>query len=148
VLAAGGIMDGRGIAAALRLGAAGVQMGTAFLTCPESGIHPEYKRELAGPAAARTVVTRCFSGRPARGLVNRYIEMMHGHQHELPSYPIMNAMTSELRAAAGKAARMEYMSMWAGQGAPMSRSLAAAELVRRLAAEAEAEAARADGSPR
>jgi nitronate monooxygenase len=135
VVAAGGIMDGRGIAAALVLGAAGVQMGTAFLTCPESGIHPDYKRALLGPGAARTVVTRAFSGRPARGLVNRYLELMHPHQDEVPSYPIMNAMTSELRAASGKANRMDFMSMWAGQGAPMSRSLPAGELIRTLVSE-------------
>ncbi|HTE56757.1 MAG TPA: nitronate monooxygenase [Kofleriaceae bacterium] len=138
VLAAGGIMDGRGIAAAVGLGAAGAQMGTAFLCCPESGIHPEYKRVLMSPAAARTVVTRAFSGRPARGIVNRYLELLHGHQDEVPPYPIMNAMTSELRAAAGKASRMEYVSLWAGQGAPMSRALPAAELVATLVDEMRA----------
>jgi nitronate monooxygenase len=138
VLAAGGIMDGRGIAAALRLGAAGVQMGTAFLPCPESGIRPEYKRALTSPAAAHTVVTRAFSGRAARGIVNRYIELMHPHQHEVPEYPIMNAMTMELRGASGKASRLDYVSLWAGQGAPMSRVLPAAELVRVLVAEADA----------
>jgi nitronate monooxygenase len=132
VLAAGGIMDGRGIAAALGLGAAGVQMGTAFLTCPESGIAPDYKRVLMSPAAARTIVTRAFSGRAARGIVNRYLEMLHPHQHEMPPYPIMNAMTSELRGTAARASRMEFYSMWAGQGAPMSRGLPAAELVGRL----------------
>ncbi|HKE19819.1 MAG TPA: nitronate monooxygenase [Kofleriaceae bacterium] len=136
VLAAGGIMDGRAIAAALGLGAAGVQMGTAFLPCPESGIHPDYKRALTSPAAARTVVTRAFSGRAARGIVNRYLELMHPHQDEVPVYPIMNAMTSELRATSGKAGRMDFVSLWAGQGAPMSRALPAAELVRRLVAEA------------
>lgn len=132
VLAAGGIMDGRGIAAALGLGAAGVQMGTAFLTCPESGIAHEYKRLLMSPAAARTIVTRAFSGRAARGIVNRYMELLHPHQDELPPYPIMNAMTSELRGTAAKASRMEFYSMWAGQGAPMSRGLPAAELIGRL----------------
>ena len=137
VLAAGGIMDGRAIAAALCLGAAGVQMGTAFLPCPESGIHAEYKRALRDPSATRTVVTRAFSGRPARGIVNRYIELMHPHQDEVPAYPIMNAMTTELRAASGKAGRMDFVSLWAGQGAPMSRALPAAELVRCLVAEAE-----------
>ena len=135
VLAAGGIMDGRGIAAALRMGAAGVQMGTAFLCCPEAGIHPAYKRVLQGPDASRTVVTRAFSGRPARGIVNRYLELMHSHQDELPGYPIMNAMTGELRAAAAKAERMDYYSLWAGQGAPMSRALPAGELIRRLVEE-------------
>lgn len=132
VLAAGGIMDGRGVAAARRLGAAGAQMGTAFLSCPESGIHPEYKRALTSPAAAHTVVTRAFSGRAARGIVNRYLDLLHPHQHEMPPYPIMNAMTTELRAASARAGRIEYMSLWAGQGAPMSRGLPAAELVRRL----------------
>lgn len=135
VLAAGGIMDGRGIAAAMRLGAAGAQMGTAFLASAESGAHPEYKRTLNSPAAARTVVTRAFSGRPARGIVNRYLELLHPHQHEVPFYPVMNAMTADLRAASSKAGRMDYVSLWAGQGAPLSRALPAAELVRRLADE-------------
>jgi len=135
VVAAGGIMDGRGIAAAMRLGAAGAQMGTAFLSCPESGIHPEYKRVLTSPAATRTVVTRAFSGRPARGIVNRYLELLHPHQDEMPPYPIMNAMTSELRAASAKADRTDYLSLWAGQGSPLSRALPAAELVRRLVEE-------------
>ena len=138
VLAAGGIMDGRGIAAALRVGAAGAQMGTAFLSCPESGIHPEYKRALQSPAATRTVVTASFSGRPARGLVNRYLELMHEHQHEVPPYPIMNAMTTALRAAAAGAGNMDFVSLWAGQGAPMSRALPAAELVRCLVDEMRA----------
>jgi nitronate monooxygenase len=132
VLAAGGIMDGRGVAAAMRLGATGAQMGTAFLGSAESGAHPDYKRALTSAAAARTVVTRAFSGRPARGIVNRYIELIHPHQHEVPIYPIMNAMTADLRAASSKAGRMEYVSLWAGQGAPLSRALPAAELVRRL----------------
>lgn len=132
VVAAGGVMDGRGIAAVLRLGAVAAQMGTAFLTCPEAEIHPEWKRLLMSPAARRTTVTRAFSGRPARGIVNRYIELMQPHQHELPAYPIMNALTSELRAAAAKANRTEFLSLWAGQGAPMSRGLPAAALVKLL----------------
>lgn len=135
VIAAGGIMAGRGIAAALRLGAVAAQMGTAFLTCPEAGIHPGWKQLLRGPAAGRTIVTRAFSGKPARALVNEYVERLRPHEHELPPYPIMNALTTELRAAAAKAGRPEFLSLWAGQGAALSRGLPAAELVRRLAAE-------------
>jgi nitronate monooxygenase len=137
VIAAGGIMEGRAIAAVCQLGAVAAQLGTAFLTCPESGAHPEWKRLLASPAATRTVLTRAFSGRLARGLVNEYIERMQPHAHELPAYPIMNALTGELRAAAGKANRTGFLSLWAGQGAAMSRGLPAAALVKLLAEELE-----------
>jgi nitronate monooxygenase len=132
VIAAGGIMDGRGIAAALLLGAAAVQMGTAFLTCPESGIHPLYRQALLQAQADTTVVTRAFSGRPARGLRNAFIERMHPYEALVPPYPIQNALTGEIRQAAAKADRLEFMSLWAGQAASLCRSLPAAELVQTL----------------
>ncbi len=135
MIAAGGIMDGRGIAAAQMLGATAAQLGTAFLTCPEAGIHPAWKRMLVSSAASKTIVTRAFSGRPARAIPNQYTERMHPHAQELPPYPIMNAMTMELRAAAAAADRPEFLSLWAGENAPMSRGLPAAELIRELARE-------------
>ncbi len=137
VIAAGGIMDGHGIAAVQELGVVAAQMGTAFLRCPESGAHPEWKRLLASPAATRTVLTRAFSGRLARGMMNDYIVRMQPHAQDLPAYPIMNALTGELRAAAGKANRPDFLSLWAGQGAAMSRALPAADLVKLLAEELE-----------
>jgi len=137
VIAAGGIMDGRGIAAALTLGAAGCQLGTAFLSCPEAGIHPGYKARLRAARDDETVVTRAFSGRPARGLMNDYLRRLHPRQHEFPPYPIQNALTGDIRRAAAAAGNTDFLSLWAGQGAPMSRGLPAAELVAALAAETE-----------
>lgn len=137
VIAAGGIMDGRGIAAALLLGAKAVQMGTAFLTCLESGIHPLYKQALLQAQGDSTVVTRTFSGRPARGLRNAFIERMQPYEALVPPYPIQNALTGEIRQAAAKAGRLEYMSLWAGQAASLCRSLPAAELVETLMQETQ-----------
>jgi nitronate monooxygenase len=135
VIAAGGIMDGRGIAAAFALGADAVQMGTAFLTCAESGIHPEYKRRLLAATDDATRLTRTFSGRYARGIVNDFMERMRPFEQGVPAYPVQNALTADLRQAALKQNRMEYYSMWAGQGAGMSRALPAAELVAKLVEE-------------
>ena len=132
VIAAGGIMDGRGIAAAFALGADAVQLGTAFLTCAESGIHPEYKQRLLSAADAGTRLTRTFSGRYARGLVNEFMERMRPYERDVPAYPVQNALTADLRQAALKQNRMDYYSMWAGQGAGMSRAVPAAELVGKL----------------
>lgn len=138
VIAAGGIMDGAGIAAALALGAAGAQLGTAFLRCPESGAHPAYKAAIAEAGEGDTRVTRTFSGRPARGIVNRFMDEMAAHEDDLPPYPVQNALTGDIRAAAAKQNRPEFMSLWAGQGVAMARDLPAAEVVRLLAEETQA----------
>ena len=135
VVAAGGIMDGRGIAAALMLGAGAAQLGTAFLTCPEAAIHAGWKKLLRESAETSTQVSLAYSGRMARGIVNDFMRRMAPHQHEVPAYPVQNALTAELRAAAGRAGRTEYMSLWAGQGLPMSRGLPAAELMAQLESE-------------
>jgi nitronate monooxygenase len=139
VIAAGGIMDGRGIAAALTLGARAVQMGTAFLACDESGIHAAYKQRLLQATReetlARTRLTRAFSGRYARGLVNRFIDTMQTVEHAVPPYPVQNALTGAIRGHAGKAGDTEWMSLWAGQGVAMLRAMPAAQLVRTLVAE-------------
>jgi nitronate monooxygenase len=139
VIAAGGIMDGRGIAAALALGAQAVQMGTAFLVTDESGIHPAYKERLleAANASARsaTRLTRAFSGRYARGLVNRFMDTMKDVERQLPAYPVQNALTGSIRAQAGKIGETELMSLWAGQGVGMARAMPAARLVETLVAE-------------
>jgi len=138
VVAAGGIMDGRGIAASLMLGAAGVQMGTAFLTCPESGISEEYRNLLRHAREDQTRVSRIYSGRPARGIKNEFMRRLSPVEAEISAYPIQNALTGPIRQAARKAGRTEYMSLWAGQGARMSRGLPAGELVATLARETEA----------
>jgi len=142
VLAAGGIMDGRGVAAVLALGAAGAQLGTAFLVCDEAGTPAPYREALLSPAAARTAVTRAFSGRPARGILNRLMELARGAEDGLPPYPVQNDLTKGIRAAAAAAGRAEYMSLWAGQGAPLCRPMPAARLLGTLAAEADAAVAR------
>ncbi len=132
VLAAGGIMDGRGLAASLALGADGVQMGTAFLACPESGAHEGYKRAVLGATEEETTVTRAFSGKAARGLKNRFTEEMEGV--DVPEYPVQNAHTRDVRAAAAKADRTEFMSLWSGQAPRLARPVPAAEVVEKTVA--------------
>ncbi|MBB6285047.1 nitronate monooxygenase [Geobacillus subterraneus] len=135
LVAAGGIMDGRGIAAALKAGASAVQLGTAFLRCPESGAHPLHKQALADPRFTETAVTRAFTGRPARGLANRF---MAEYSDLAPAaYPQVHHMTKPLRAAAAKAGDPKGMSLWAGEGYRMARELPAAELVEELKRELE-----------
>jgi nitronate monooxygenase len=143
VIASGGIMDGRGIVAALALGAAAVQMGTAFLTTHESGVPDAYKDAVLSTREDGTRVTRAFSGRPARGIVNRVMAELDG-QADAPilPYPAQNALTRPMRAEAARRGRAEYLSLWAGQGAPLARREPAAELVERLDREAEAALAR------
>lgn len=136
-LAAGGVMDGRGLAAALALGADGVQMGTAFLASPESGAHPAYKEALLAAIDEDTTITRAFSGKPARGLRNRFTEEMAPHEAGLPDYPVQNAYTRDLRAAAAERGDTGLMSLWAGQGARLVRAEPAGELVEAVVAEAE-----------
>lgn len=138
VIAAGGIMDGRGIAAALALGAGGVQMGTAFLTTPESGAHPGYKQALLESTEMTTVLTRVFSGKPARGLKNRFIEELGEAEVFLPGYPIQNALTRDIRRAAAERDMPELMSLWAGMGCALCRSDPAAELIGQWLAQTEA----------
>ncbi len=136
VIAAGGIMDGAGIAAALALGAAGAQLGTAFVACPESAAGPAYRAALAGPDAERTRVSAVISGRPARGLENAF--MRRADAGRVAPYPFAYDIGKALNAAATAAGDAGYMPNWAGQGAPMSRSMPAGELLGILATELEA----------
>ncbi len=135
VVAAGGIMDGAGIAAALALGAQAVQMGTAFLVCPESAINTAYRTALASVAATDTVTTRTISGRPARGIRNAMIGMLEPEEADIPAYPVQNALTGALRKLAGAAGDAQYLSLWAGQGVALARALPAAQLLRQLSDE-------------
>jgi nitronate monooxygenase len=137
VIASGGIMDGRGIAAALALGASAVQMGTAFLTCSEAGVTDAYKAAILASHEDDTRLTRAFSGRPARGIVNRFMEDMENPdvRDAILPFPLQNALTRPLRTAAAKYGRAEYLSLWAGQGLRMARRQSAADLVARLARE-------------
>lgn len=137
IVAAGGIMNGRGIGAALLLGAQAAQLGTAFLGCPESGIAQGWRDALKEGRDDSTRLTRTFSGRYARGIVNTFMREMEEFENEVLPYPIQNALTSEIRQAAAKQNRPELMSLWAGQGVAMGRQMSAAELVRTLIAELE-----------
>jgi len=141
VIASGGIMDGRGIAAALALGAAGAQLGTAFLTCEEAGVPDVYKQAILDAHEDQTRITRAFSGRPARGIVNRFMREVEApwwpHQFSILPFPLQNALTRPLRAAAAKQGRAEFLSLWAGQGVRMARRMKAADLVTALVRETE-----------
>jgi nitronate monooxygenase len=141
VIASGGIMDGRGIAAALALGASAVQMGTAFLTCDEAGIPEAHKEAILKAREHETRLTRAFTGRPARGIVNRLmteIDRADNSSQVIFPYPLQNALTRPLRNAAAKLGRSDYLSLWAGQGVRLARRQSAANLIARLANETEA----------
>jgi len=138
VISAGGIMDGADIKRALDGGAQAVQMGTAFLVSDESGIHPAYKQRLLAADNHPTRLTRTFSGRYARGLENRFMQLMAANERLLPPYPVQNALTSSIRAEAAKRGETELMSLWCGTGVARVRPMLAAELVETLLAEISA----------
>ncbi|MGW5370498.1 nitronate monooxygenase, partial [Streptomyces sp. NPDC004011] len=144
VVAAGGIMRGGQIAAVLAAGASAAQLGTAFLATPESGAPDLHKQALTNPLFARTELTRAFSGRPGRGLVNRFLRE-HG-PYAPAAYPEVHHVTAPLRRAAAKAGDAQGMALWAGQGHRLARELPAGRLVEVLAAElAEARTALSAG---
>jgi nitronate monooxygenase len=135
VIACGGIMDGRDVAAAMRLGAGAVQLGTAFLPCPESGAPEVYKRAILAAKRDATVITRAFSGRPARGIANTFIAMLDGKEHAILPFRQQNDLTRPMRNAAGAKGEAGYVSLWAGQGLTRARAMPAAELVKTLVKE-------------
>ncbi|USU13402.1 nitronate monooxygenase [Sphingomonadaceae bacterium OTU29THOMA1] len=139
VIAAGGIMDGAGIAAALDLGAVAAQLGTAFVGCPESAADEAYRAALTGPAAWHTVMTSLISGRPARALANRFTAL-DGRvgNHRPPDYPIAYDAGKALHAAARATGEQGFGAQWAGQGAPLVRSVPTADLIATLVAELSA----------
>ena len=137
IIAAGGIMDGQRIADALRLGAAGVQMGTAFLTSYESGADKHYKQALLSQQKDTTTLTRAFSGKLARGIENQFITRMRDKKAAIADYPIQNALTRSMRAKAKEAGNIEFMSLWAGQSAHLCKAMGAAEFMQSLTSEAE-----------
>lgn len=140
VIASGGIMEGRDIAAAIKLGAAAVQLGTAFLPCPESGAPPVYKRALLDAKKDTTIITRAFSGRPARGIPNTFVAMVAGKEHAILPFRQQNDLTRPMRNAAAKQGVPDFISLWAGQGVARSRAMPAADLVKTLVEESEAAA--------
>jgi len=136
VVAAGGIMDGAGIAAALALGAQAVQMGTAFIPCPESGAPRVHKEAVLAAREDETLITEKFSGKPARGLANRFMREMHAKTAPQLAFPAQSAITGKLRAASARAGNPDFVAMWAGQGVALSRAMPAGDLVAKLEAEA------------
>lgn len=135
VVAAGGIMDGRGVAAALALGAGAAQMGTAFLRCPEAGTPAAHRAALASAGDTSTAVSRHVTGRPVRGIANRLMRELDGLA--VPAYPVMHAVTAELRRVAAERGEPDLMSLWAGQGVALGTDRPAAEVVALAVAGAE-----------
>ncbi len=113
-------------------------MGTAFLVCDEAAIHPAYKRRLLGAAGQATRLTRAFSGRYARGLENQFMRLMRDVESQVPAYPVQNALTSSIRAAAARVDNTELMSLWCGAAVNLARAMPVAQLVQTLLAEMEA----------
>jgi nitronate monooxygenase len=136
VLASGGIMDGRGVAAARMLGASGVQIGTAFMTCREAGTAPAHKAALRAARDDVTRITRAFSGRPGRMIANAFTTALEASPAILP-FPLQHAATSALRSAAARKGDARFIALWAGQGAALCREVSAAELVEALLADSE-----------
>lgn len=133
IIATGGIMDGQGIKAALELGAAAAQLGTAFILCPESAANDGYRAALKSDRASTTRLTPVLSGRPARGIMNQLIRQLdRGSETKVAAYPVAYDASKQLFAAAAKMGNHEFAAHWAGQGAPLARELPAEELMKQL----------------
>jgi nitronate monooxygenase len=137
VIAAGGIADGKAIAGALALGASAVQIGTAYLTCPESTISPLHRQALAEPAR-ETAITNVLTGRPARGVVNRFMREQGPIDAAAPAFQCARAAIAPLRAKAEAHGSGDFSPLWSGQAAKLPASMPAAELTRKLAEDAAA----------
>jgi len=134
VVAAGGVADATGVAALLALGAAAVQVGTAYLLCPEATTSAVHRAALAGDAARHTALTNLFTGRPARGIVNRLMRELGPISAAAPAFPLATAAVAPLRAAAERAGSGDFSPLWSGQNAGGCRAVPAAQLTRDLAA--------------
>jgi nitronate monooxygenase len=132
VVAAGGIADRRGVTAALALGADGVQIGTGFLATAQSGASPLHKAALTGPGSRITVLTRLFSGRHARAIINPLIRELAAEEANVPGYPVQNALMQPLRRAAAAREDSRYVNLWAGQAASLSKPVTAQEYLATL----------------
>lgn len=138
VIAAGGIADGRGIAAAFALGAAAVQVGSAYLRCPESKVIPAARAALAAASDESTVITNVMTGRLARGVANRVMREVGPVSPDAPAFPHAATALVPLKTAAEKQGRVDFTNLWAGQALPLGTEQPAAELTRRLASDAQA----------
>jgi nitronate monooxygenase len=134
VIAAGGIADAKGVAAALALGAAGVQVGTAYLLCPEVTISPMHRAALKSEAARHTALTNVFTGRPARGIVNRIVKEVGPMSTAAPAFPLAASAVAPLRAKAESLGNSDFSPLWSGQNASGCKEVSAAQLTRELAA--------------
>lgn len=134
VIAAGGIADRQGVKAALALGAAGVQVGSAYLLCPEATTSPIHRAALKSPAAGHTALTNLFTGRPARGIVNRFMRERGPINPFTPAFPLATSAIAPLRSAAEKAGRSDFTHLWCGQNTLGCKELGAEELTRELMA--------------
>ena len=135
VIAAGGIADAKGVKAAMQLGAAAAQVGTAYLLCPESTTSSVHRAALASDAAATTALTNVLTGRPARGIVNRLMRELGPINAQAPVFPLAAAAILPLRQKAESQGRNDFSSLWAGQSARLCRDISAADLTRELAAQ-------------
>lgn len=136
VIASGGIMDGRGIAAAFALGASAVQMGTAFLSCPESSIHPLHRKLLLNATDESTRLTNAFTGRMARSIQNQFMRDMETNHFPVLEMPNQAMLTNDIRDAGKKQNNADYISLWSGQASRLCRELPAAELFNTLVKQA------------
>ncbi|MDX8044969.1 nitronate monooxygenase [Gracilibacillus sp. S3-1-1] len=137
VVAAGGIMDGRGLMAAICLGAKGVQMGTAFLTCMESGAHKVHKDAVINATEEDTVLTRSFSGKLARAITNNFIMSIENNEQLLPDFPVQNKLTQDIRKAAATNSDKEFMSLWSGQSPRLAKQQTVKMLINNIMSQAE-----------
>jgi nitronate monooxygenase len=136
VIAAGGIGDARGIAAAFALGASGVQLGTAYLFCPEAKIAPVHREKLHTARESETALTNVFTGRPARSILNRLVTELGPMAADAPEFPLASDAVMPLRQAAQAANSADFVPLWSGQAARLAIEVPAGELTKRLAASA------------
>jgi nitronate monooxygenase len=136
VIAAGGIADARGIVAAFALGASAVQIGTAYLFCPEAAVSPLHRQALRSARDDGTALTNVFTGRPARGLVNRLMREVGPLSADAPAFPLAGAALAPLKAAAEAKGAADFTPLWSGQAASLGREMPAGDLTKRFVQEA------------